>query len=482
MNGLDEWPTSRGRALRRVRRARGRRQVAARARRCRAARTRASPPRRIAATRVYAETPDWNEQRAAGDTTFADSEGWEDTLQTIIDLNDGGCFQPGAEGGGFDAITNGLSQGTSVGSFIPSGSGGRDRDGRAAGGRLQGAALPGRRRRRPVHHRELELHDLDQRRVREEGRRRGRSWSGWRRRRRRRSTTRHPACCPSRRTRTSTSATRSTRPSSTCSPRARTRRCRTTSGRTPSVYEALQVGVQGLLTGQKTVDQVLADMDAAWGRVTDGSRPGLAARAARTPLTTTYEHEDIMTATMYSETEALIVPKRRPPRPSTRRRTAPPRPAEVRPLVVGPARASSSSSRSTTSRPRSAASSPSPTGRASATSAGSGSTTSSRSSRTRRRSAPLTNTLFLAFASVILSNVAGLALALGLNRGLKSRYVAARPVLHAGGAEPAGGRRTSGSSSSTSTVRINGVLRAIGLERVRQGRGSPTRPGPSGPS
>ena len=76
----------------------------------------------IAATRVYAEDPDWNEQRAAGDTTFAESEGWADTLQTIIDLNEGGCFQPGAEGGGFDAITNGLSQGTSVGSFIPSGS------------------------------------------------------------------------------------------------------------------------------------------------------------------------------------------------------------------------------------------------------------------------------------------------------------------------------------------------------------------------
>jgi raffinose/stachyose/melibiose transport system substrate-binding protein len=32
----------------------------------------------------------------------------------------------------------------------------------------------------------------------------------------------------------------------------------------PAVYDALGVGVQGLLTGQKTVDQVLADMDAAW--------------------------------------------------------------------------------------------------------------------------------------------------------------------------------------------------------------------------
>src|SRR5689334_22666304 len=35
----------------------------------------------------------------------------------------------------------------------------------------------------------------------------------------------------------------------------------------------------------------------------------------------------------------------------------------------------------------------------------------------------LTNTLFLAFASVILTNVFGLLLALALNRGLKSRFI-----------------------------------------------------------
>ena len=29
----------------------------------------------VAATRVYAETPDWNQQRAAGDVTFADDAG-----------------------------------------------------------------------------------------------------------------------------------------------------------------------------------------------------------------------------------------------------------------------------------------------------------------------------------------------------------------------------------------------------------------------
>jgi raffinose/stachyose/melibiose transport system substrate-binding protein len=75
----------------------------------------------ISATRVYADTPDWNKQRADGKVTFADSRGWQDTLQTIVDMNGAGCFQPGAAGGGFDAITAGITQGTSLGAFVPGG-------------------------------------------------------------------------------------------------------------------------------------------------------------------------------------------------------------------------------------------------------------------------------------------------------------------------------------------------------------------------
>jgi raffinose/stachyose/melibiose transport system substrate-binding protein len=75
----------------------------------------------ISAARVYGETPDWNEQRADGNVTFADTQGWTDTLQTVLDLNEGGCFQPGAAGGGFDAITNGIAQGTALGAFTPGG-------------------------------------------------------------------------------------------------------------------------------------------------------------------------------------------------------------------------------------------------------------------------------------------------------------------------------------------------------------------------
>ncbi|MFT3797597.1 ABC transporter substrate-binding protein [Microbacterium sp.] len=75
----------------------------------------------IAATRVYADEPDWNDQRLAGDVTFADSDGWKATLEAIVQMHDAGCFQDGVEGAGFDAITNGLTQGTSLGMFGPSG-------------------------------------------------------------------------------------------------------------------------------------------------------------------------------------------------------------------------------------------------------------------------------------------------------------------------------------------------------------------------
>ena len=75
----------------------------------------------ISATRVYEQTPDWNQQRADDKVTFADSQGWKDTLQTIQQMNDAGCFQKGAAGGGFDAITQGIGRGTSLGAFVPGG-------------------------------------------------------------------------------------------------------------------------------------------------------------------------------------------------------------------------------------------------------------------------------------------------------------------------------------------------------------------------
>ena len=75
----------------------------------------------IAATRVYAENPDWNQDRADGKTTFADSEGWQETLQTVIELHEAGCFQKGAEGAGIDALTAQMLQGAALSAFVPSG-------------------------------------------------------------------------------------------------------------------------------------------------------------------------------------------------------------------------------------------------------------------------------------------------------------------------------------------------------------------------
>ena len=73
----------------------------------------------ISSSRVYAENPEWNEDRAAGKTTFADSDEWKDTLETIVDMNDAGCFQGGAAGAGFDALAGGVISGSSLSAFIP---------------------------------------------------------------------------------------------------------------------------------------------------------------------------------------------------------------------------------------------------------------------------------------------------------------------------------------------------------------------------
>jgi raffinose/stachyose/melibiose transport system substrate-binding protein len=75
----------------------------------------------IAASTVYGPEPDWNQKRAAGETTFADSQGWQDALQAVKDLYDNKCFQEGAAGAGFDALTNGAGQGLFAGFAAPGG-------------------------------------------------------------------------------------------------------------------------------------------------------------------------------------------------------------------------------------------------------------------------------------------------------------------------------------------------------------------------
>lgn len=47
---------------------------------------------------VYGPQPNWNALRAAGKVTFAGSPGWHNALQAWVDMDNAGCFQPGAAG------------------------------------------------------------------------------------------------------------------------------------------------------------------------------------------------------------------------------------------------------------------------------------------------------------------------------------------------------------------------------------------------
>ena len=94
----------------------------------------------LATSTVYGPNPSWNQDRADGKTTFADTPGWHQALQAIVDLNSAGCFQEGAAGAGFDALTNGASTGALFGFFAPSGAAKDIMD--AAGGNVKLVVMP----------------------------------------------------------------------------------------------------------------------------------------------------------------------------------------------------------------------------------------------------------------------------------------------------------------------------------------------------
>ena len=52
----------------------------------------------LAATTVYAKDKHWPAELKAGAVTFDGTPGWHRALQELIDMNNAGCFQPGASG------------------------------------------------------------------------------------------------------------------------------------------------------------------------------------------------------------------------------------------------------------------------------------------------------------------------------------------------------------------------------------------------
>ncbi|WP_432496879.1 ABC transporter substrate-binding protein [Kineococcus auxinigenes] len=75
----------------------------------------------FASSTVYADDPDWNAKRADGEVTFAESAEWKQTLDSIVAMKDAGCFQEGVAGAGFAEITQALTSGSSLGIFAPGG-------------------------------------------------------------------------------------------------------------------------------------------------------------------------------------------------------------------------------------------------------------------------------------------------------------------------------------------------------------------------
>jgi raffinose/stachyose/melibiose transport system substrate-binding protein len=89
----------------------------------------------IATSTVYGPDENWNQKRTDGKVTFAGTKGWHTALDSIKKLFDAKCFQDGAESAGFDALTNGASQGKILGFFAPSGAAKQIMD--AAGGHVK---------------------------------------------------------------------------------------------------------------------------------------------------------------------------------------------------------------------------------------------------------------------------------------------------------------------------------------------------------
>ncbi|HKP07873.1 MAG TPA: extracellular solute-binding protein [Microbacterium sp.] len=217
----------------------------------------------ISATRVYEATPDWNEQRAAGDVTFADSEGWQETLDDIVELNDTGCFQDGAAGGTFDNIGSGIGGGTALTAATP-GSAAASIGG-ATGLDLTVQAFPPAEGQEPFTLASANYAWAINAKSDDAVKTSAQKFLDWAAQPEQAKTYADLAGYVPITGVTADDLLPSYAPIGNLLETGAYAGLPNASWPNPDIYDALGVGVQGLLTGQKTVDQVLADMDAAWG-------------------------------------------------------------------------------------------------------------------------------------------------------------------------------------------------------------------------
>lgn len=216
----------------------------------------------ISATRVYAENPDWNDERLAGDVTFADTAGWQETLETIVEMNESGCFQDGAAGGTFDNITANLGGGTALTAALPGAA--ATSIGEATGAELTLQIFPPAKGQDPMLMASANYAWGLNAKASDEAKASAQAFLDW-------------VAEPEEATILAEDAglvpIASTATEDLLPPYQPVGELLETGAYVglanatwpnPATYDALGAGVQGLLTGQKTPQQVLEEMDAAW--------------------------------------------------------------------------------------------------------------------------------------------------------------------------------------------------------------------------
>ena len=217
----------------------------------------------IATSTVYGPNPNWDKDRASGKTTFAKTQGWHQALQAVVDMNKAGCFQDGAAGAGFSDLTNLATQGKTYGFFAPSGAVKSIED--AAGGHVKlialGAASPtsknylsissdiglagNKKTKSPTLVQDFIKFSVSPAEAKKFAEAQGTIPIG--------GDLKASDLLPQ------------YQPVADQLTNKQYRTFAVDNWTNPQVYNALGTGVTGLLTGQKTVDQVLSDMDAAYG-------------------------------------------------------------------------------------------------------------------------------------------------------------------------------------------------------------------------
>jgi raffinose/stachyose/melibiose transport system substrate-binding protein len=216
----------------------------------------------VSATRVYAETPDWNQQRADGKVTFADS-GWKDVLEDVIAMNEGGCFQDGVAGGTFDTITQGIGAQTSLTAAVPGSAAASI--GAGTGLDLNVQAFPPAGSGKPFTLASANYAWAINAKASDGAKKSAQEFLDWVAQPEQSKAFADLSGFVPITGATADNLLPEYEPIGDLLENGDYTGLPNATWPNPAVYDALGTGVQGLLTGQKTVDQVLDEMDAAWG-------------------------------------------------------------------------------------------------------------------------------------------------------------------------------------------------------------------------